>query len=130
MSTRPLLLGEQLTARKHVDNGMRGLSQAGLRGIIGRINTTGSGTILLGDEAYTIVRNGTGDVSVTYLRKYTQVPAVVATAEVASLAGNFAGVEVFNPTLTGVQLRRKLTNASAGTTVLEDGIITFQVGGQ
>lgn len=120
---------EALQVKKHTNAGVRGAKTSGLRDILARIDTTGSGTVLTG-EGFTFTRSGVGHLVVTFDPPYAETPAVAAQAEVPSLGGLFRGVEVYNPTATGVELRRKLIDTSLGSTTMEDGVIAFQVQGK
>lgn len=90
--------------------------ETGLRIVRGVIDTASSGTILEG-EGFSIVRNGTGLLTVTITDAFADVPAV-------SLGGDkhstrFATV----PTASGFQVQ--IANESAGTLAAADGIFHF-----
>jgi len=86
--------------------------------IRGRIDTT-TPTILQG-VGFTLVRNGTGDATVTFTTAYGGIPAVVATADRAVGATGMA-VNLFSaPTTTTARFQR--VNV---TPAVEDGVIDF-----
>lgn len=120
--TRTLLLPSDASARKYVDNriasGVRGTAEESLRIIRGRVDTTGSGSILQGD-GFTIARNGTGDVTVTFTTAFSAIPAVVPTAESDTSGMTHIG-KVRTVAAGSVRLQRNLAGVSD-----QDGIMHF-----
>lgn len=87
-----------------------------LKVIRGRINTASSGTILQG-SGFTITRNGTGDLTVTFTAAFSALPSVPAPgAEGGDLIGNLQGA----PTTTTARFQLFSTGGT-----LTDGIFSF-----
>ena len=88
--------------------------KANPRAVCGRVNTASAGTILDG-SGFTITRNGTGDLTVTFSTPFSSVPVVVATSE-----WNETWVDAANQTVSAV---RVLLADATGTA--KDGIFNF-----
>jgi hypothetical protein len=86
-----------------------------------KIDTTGSGTILRGSSDCSIVRNGAGDISVTFANSFLAAPIAVATSEVA---GCYIGHGAA-PSKTAIRLLQKTVAAGTAT----DGIMDIFVWG-
>lgn len=86
--------------------------------IRGRIDTTGAGSILHG-TGFTIVRNGVGDVTVTFTTAFAAVPVVIPSTQDAVGNVNVAKIEG-TPTTTTARITRYNLAAAA-----VDGIVQF-----
>lgn len=96
--------------------------ETGLKIIRGAVDTTGSGSILVG-SGFTITRNGTGDVTVNFTVAFSTAPAVALAA--GTTAGVVAKLVTTEPT-TGAA-RVLVGTIAAG--VATDGIFHFIAAG-
>lgn len=94
--------------------------QTGLRTVRGTVNTAGAGTIVQGAGTFTIVRNGLGDVTVTY-------PAF-ATPPSPGLGTNADAVTYLAMPST-TSFRVLLRNLVAGALAAVDAQFTFNMTG-
>lgn len=88
--------------------------------VSGWVNTAGAGTIVQG-TGFTIVRNGIGDISVTW-------PAFPIPPKVTLGANSDSAVMLVMPTITGVRIL--LRNLVAGAFVATDAQFCFDAIGQ
>jgi hypothetical protein len=91
-----------------------------LKVIRGTVNTAGSGTIVLG-TGFTITRNGTGDVTVTFASPFAAAPSV-------ALGTNSDQVR-HSATPTTTTIRPVIRTLSGGAFVAADGIFNFIAAG-
>ena len=109
-----LLLPSDVSARKHVDAGVRGMAEGRLRVIRGTITTTAPA--IREGEGFTIAKNGTGDVTATFGTAFSGVPTVLVSTE-------STGVRAENrATPTTTTARVYVTDLSGGTV---EGVIHF-----
>lgn len=112
-----LILPSQISARKHVDAGVRS-PDAFTKMVWGRVDTT-TPTILNG-SGFSVAKNATGDVTVTFSTTFDSIPAVVACADRGVGANGFAVYQSAAPTTTTARFVRA-TQAGAA----EDGTLSF-----
>lgn len=127
-SERPLLLGDQISARKYVEAGIRGQTETGLRMLRGRINTT-TPTILTG-LGFTVTRAGVGDITVSFTPAFTTIPSAVASAEATNIGRS---VTTDGPTTSAIRFIRWRIGTGdppvGGGVTNEDGILDFVIVG-
>jgi len=118
-----LVFPGDISSRKHVDAGVRGRSEAYLRVLRGRIDTT-TPTILQG-VGFSAAQNGVGDITLTFDPPFSDIPAVDASADRAVGANGFVVYQSAAPTASTCRLVRA-TQAGAA----EDGTLSFTATGR
>lgn len=111
-------------ASRGVVSGVRGRHEDYLRTIRGTIDT-GPPSITAG-IGFTISKNGTGDITITFVPAFAGAPSITHGAEAAVGAGNFLGTELKSgTTATSTRIVVKLVNPGAGSVTLTDALFSF-----
>lgn len=107
--------GRKVSDRKFHESGVRGRFEPNLRMVRGTINTT-TPTIVEG-VGFTVAKNGTGDVTITFDPLFASAPSVTGTSVIVA-----NGTWIYlsgNPTTSTARIVRTIAAAA------EDGIFHF-----
>ena len=110
--------GRRIPARKFHEAAVRGRYEPNLRMIRGTIDTSGAGSILFG-SGFTIVRNGVGDITITFDPLFAAAPSVLTTVETTVLGTGSHVDSTVPPTVSAVRIQRYLG------AVASDGVFDF-----
>src|SRR2546422_945445 len=109
-----------VTDRRYYEAGVRGRFEGNLRVERGSIDTSGpNGTIFAG-VVFTIVRNGPGDVTVTFAPPFSAAPSVLSTRisnQVISMKGTYIKIRDSSSI--------RIVTYDVPTNSLEDGVFDF-----